>query len=153
MGLALSFLHRPAKLLTGGALLIWALLAVARLSVVLEPPAALPGRVAEPFFAFARAIIPEDAAYLYVQTDFAPERGISPRLRYELFPRRYVDVDMHVSLEEVRAILAREAIRYVVFPAPELFGPDHWVSTYLQPRGQRIPLDEERYILLVGPEP
>src|SRR5919198_4698098 len=101
-------------------LAVWALVSLVHLTRVLvgptEPP---PGQDLGAFLGFAEQTIPPDAGYLYVQPgEFSAgsDTGDGPRLRYELYPRRYDDVRAAEDEASVRDLLRREDLRYIVVP-------------------------------------
>ena len=134
-------------------LVVWALVSLARLARAVAGPAeAPPGQELGAFVAFAEQTVPPDAGYLYVQPgEFSAgtDSGDGPRLRYELYPRRYDDVRASEDEAGVRDLLRREGLGYVVVPDASAYPPAHWVR---QPRDwlQRVELDSQRYILVVS---
>jgi hypothetical protein len=149
---------RPAQTVARrslGAVLVlglWALLSVVHLArVLVGPTGAPPGQDLGDFLPFAEQVIPPEAGYLYVQPgEFSAgvDTGDDPRLRYELWPRRYDDVRASQDEASVRDLLRREGLGYVVVPDASAYPPTHWVR---QPRDwlRRVDLDAERYILVV----
>lgn len=132
-----------------GVLSLWLLVSVARLSVLLDSPGEPIGAGVEPFLPFARETLPLDARYLFVDpTQYGGDPGLGPRLRYELLPRYFENVDALASLEEVRAVMERANLQYVVVPARQHFPRGHWLRSD-QPGFERIRLDSEREILRV----
>jgi hypothetical protein len=130
-------------------LALWLALCVARLSRLVESPELPPGETAAPTFDFFRAQVPLDAVYLYVlPTEFGADTGLGPRLRYELYPRRYDDVRASLDEPSVRAVVARLGVRYVLVPAAAEYPSEHWTRA---PRDwlRRIELDRDRYVLEV----
>ena len=128
---------------------LWALVSLAHLTRLAAAPDPPPGQDLQPFLAFAARTIPVDAGYLYVQPGaFGTDTGDGPRLRYELYPRRYDDVRAAEDEAAVHDLLRREDLGYVVVPDAAAYPPDHWV------RGardwlRRVDLDGERYVLVV----
>jgi hypothetical protein len=129
---------------------LWALISLVHLVRVLagptDPP---PGQNLGDFLAFAERTIPTDAGYLYVQPgDFGTDTGDGPRLRYELWPRRYDDVRASEDEASVRDLLRREGLDYVVVPDASQYPATHWLR---QPRDwlRRVDLDSQRYVLVV----
>ena len=131
---------------------VWALVSLVHLARVLVGPSdAPPGQNLGAFVAFAEQTIPPDAGYLYVQPgEFSAgtDTGDDPRLRYELWPRRYDDVRASEDEARVHDLLRREGLGYVVVPDASAYPPTHWLR---QPRDwlRRIDLDQQRYILVV----
>jgi hypothetical protein len=131
-------------------LAVWALVSLFHLARVLlgpaEPP---PGQDLVGFLAFAEQVVPPDAGYLYVQPgEFGADTGDGPRLRYELYPRRYDDVRAGVDEAEVRQLVRAEGLGYVVVPDASQYAPRSWLR---QPRDwlRREELDANRYVLVV----
>lgn len=131
-----------------GVLALWTVVAMARLTELVERPAPPPGEPVEPFVAFARAAIPPDQGYLFLDSDIRREEGHSPRLRYELYPRPYEDLFYDLRVGDVRAWLSQNGLRYVVVPDATLYPPDHWVWTD-ESWYHRLALDRQRFILVV----
>lgn len=130
-----------------GVLLLWIVVSLARLSLLLESPGEPIGEGVEPFLPFAREVLPPDARYLFVDpTHYGGDPGLGPRLRYELLPRYLESVDALASLDEVRAVMERANLQYVVVPARQHFPRGHWLRSD-QPEFERIRLDSEREIL------
>jgi hypothetical protein len=131
-------------------LVLWALMSLAHFSrVLLGPPAPPPGQDLGALLGFAEQTIPLDAGYLYVQPgEFGSDSGDGPRLRYELYPRRYDDVRAAEDEASVRDLLRREDLSYIVVPDASAYPPTHWVR---QPRDwlRRVDLDGQRYVLVV----
>jgi hypothetical protein len=129
---------------------LWALISLVHLVRVLAGPAdAPPGQGLDAFIAFAERSIPSDAGYLYVQPgEFGTDTGDGPRLRYELWPRRYDDVRASEDEGKIRDLLRREGLEYVVVPDASAYPPTHWVR---QPRDwlRRVDLDGQQYVLAV----
>jgi hypothetical protein len=129
---------------------LWALISLVHLVRVLAGPSdAPPGQGLDAFTAFAERTIPPEAGYLYVQPgEFGTDTGDGPRLRYELWPRRYDDVRASEDEANVRDLLRREGLDYVVVPDASAYPPTHWVR---QPRDwlRRVDLDGQQYILAV----
>ena len=132
-------------------LAVWALVSLFHLARVLlgpaEPP---PGQDLVGFLAFAEQVVPPDAGYLYVQPgEFGADTGDGPRLRYELYPRRYDDVRASEDEAHVRDLLRRESLGYIVVPDASTYPPTHWLR---QPADwlRRVDLDGQRYVLVVS---
>lgn len=129
---------------------LWALISLVHLVRVLVGPAEVPpGQGLGDFVAFAERTIPPDAGYLYVQPgDFGTDTGDGPRLRYDLWPRRYDDVRASEDEASVRDLLRREGLGYVVVPDASAYPTTHWLR---QPRDwlRRVDLDGQRYLLAV----
>lgn len=134
-----------------GVLGLWGLLSAVRLTRLFEPPEAAPGQELVPLLEFLRAAIPNDAAYLYVLPgDFGTDTGTAPRLRYELYPRRYDDVRASVDEASVRALMQTTGLRFVVVPDASQYVATSWLR---QPRDwlRRIEFDADRYLLEIVP--
>ena len=129
---------------------VWALASLLHLArVLIGPLDAPPGQDLGSYLRFAEQVIPRDAGYLYVQPgEFGTDTGDGPRLRYELYPRRYDDVRASEDEASVRDLLRREGLGYVVVPDASAYPPTHWVR---QARDwlRRVELDERRYVLVV----
>ena len=118
----------PRRRLAIGLLGGWALLSLARLSRLVEPPPAPPGQDIAATFDFYRAHIPSDAGYLFVLPGaFGQDTGTGPRLRYELYPRRYDDVRAAQDANSVRQLMQQEQLRFIVVPDASAYLPDHWL--------------------------
>lgn len=126
---------------------LWLLLALARLTRLVEPPEPPPGELVRPFVAFAREAIPPGEGYLFLEPR-GPQRPEVPRLRYELYPRRFQNASVDADEATVQALLAREGRRFIAVPAASLYPPDHWVRGS-RPWFRRLELDRERYVLVV----
>src|SRR5689334_11962173 len=106
----------------------WAIVSLARLTRLVEPPDPPPGQALAPFVAFAQQTIPSDAGFLYVQPGaFGTDTGDGPRLRYDLYPRRYDDVRAADDEAAVHALLRTERLDYVVVPDASAYPPTHWL--------------------------
>ena len=126
---------------------VWGLVSLARLSRLVEPPAAAPGASIVPMLAFLKASIPPEAGFLYVEPgEFGSDTGMGQRLRYELYPRTYDDVRASQAESSVRQLMAAEGLGFVVVPDAGQYAPTSWLR---QPRDwlRRIELDANRYIL------
>ena len=148
-------LARPVAWRSVAALVVlgvWALVSMAHLVRVLAGPSAPPpGQDLGAFVPFAEQVIPPDAGYLYLQSgEFGTDTGDGPRLRYELYPRRYDDVRASADEASVHDLVRREGLDYVVVPDASAYPPTHWVR---QPRDwlRRVDLDGQRYVLVVTP--
>lgn len=126
-------------------------LSLVRAARLLEPAGPRPGAEIERLLPFMRSAIPERDGYLYVlPTAFGSDTGTAPRLRYELFPRRYEDVRTDVDAAAARALMASEGLSYVVVPDARQYPEGSWVR---QPPDwlQAIAFDATSYLLrLVG---
>ena len=132
-----------------GVVGVWALVSLARLTRLVEPPEQPPGQELLPTLQFFRATIPATAGYLFVEPgEFGTDTGLGQRLRYELYPRAYDKVRPSVDLVSVRELMRREALRYIVVPDASLYPPSFWVN---QPQDwlRRVELDSNRYVLAV----
>lgn len=122
-------------------------LSLVRAARLVEPTGPRPGAEIEPLLRFLRAAIPEQDGYLYVlPTAFGSDTGTAPRLRYELFPRRYDDVRTDVGVAAVRDLMSSEGLRYVVVPDARQYPEGSWVRQppdWLQP----IAFDASSYVL------
>lgn len=133
--------------IAGAVVGLWLLLSLARLSRLVEPPEPPPGELVRPFVAFARQTIPPGAGYLFLEPR-GPQRPEVPRLRYELYPRRFQNAPVDADEASVQALLAREGRRFIAVPAASLYPPGHWVRGS-RPWFRRVELDPERYVLVV----
>ena len=128
----------------------WALLGGARLLRLVEPPERPPGAELEPdLLGFFKATIPPDAGYLFVLPgDFGTDTGTAPRLRFELWPRRYDDVRASVGEAASRAVIRQGGLRFVAVPDGRVYAADSWLR---QRRDwlRRHELDSNRYVLEV----
>jgi hypothetical protein len=153
-----------------GVLGLWALVSAARLTRLVEPPEPPPGQdLVAPqnpdasarssarsspqpgtLLDFFRSHIPRDAGYLFVLPgEFGtPDSGDGPRLRYELYPRIYDDVRASVDESNIRQLMQRQGLRFVVVPDARRYPPQSWLR---QPRDwlRRIDFDTDRYLLEV----
>lgn len=132
---------------------VWGVLGAARLSRLVGPPSPPPGQSYLPFIRFAEGLVPPAASYLYAQpTEFGGDTGVEPRIRYELFPRRYDDIRPHVTAEEALALVRREGAAFVLVPQADLFASGHWVRGQL-PWFTRDVYRPSQYVLVVQPAP
>jgi hypothetical protein len=134
-----------------GVLGCWALVSIARLSRLVEPPPVPPGQELAPTFELFRDRIPSDAGYLFVLPgEFGQDTGDGPRLRYALYPRRYDDVRASEDVPSVRALMQREDLRFIVVPDARQYAPGSWLR---QPQDwlRRIDLGPEQYLLELSP--
>ncbi|MDQ3810478.1 MAG: hypothetical protein M3336_09325 [Chloroflexota bacterium] len=132
-------------------LAVWLAVSLARLSRLVEPPETPPGQDAADSFDFFRAHVPPEAAYLYVLPgQFGADTGLGPRLRYELYPRRYDDLRASLDEDAARALIRQARARYVVVPQASEYAAEHWTRA---PREwlRRVELDAQRYLLEVAP--
>ncbi|HEV7666671.1 MAG TPA: hypothetical protein VGQ62_24260 [Chloroflexota bacterium] len=134
-----------------GVLGVAVVVSVARVTLLVGPGEVPPGREIEPLLGQLRAAIPPDAGYLLVLPgEFGTDTGVAPRLRYELFPRRYDDVRASVDEGTIRQLMSREGLRFVVVPDAAQYDATSWLR---QPRDwlRRAPLDgnETSYVLEV----
>jgi hypothetical protein len=139
----------PRRRLAIGLLGGWALLSLARLSRLVEPAPAPPGQDIAATFDFYRAHIPSDAGYLFVLPGaFGQDTGTGPRLRYELYPRRYDDIRAAQDAQSVRQLMQQEQLRYIVVPDASAYLPDHWLR---QPQDwlERTDFAPNQYLLAV----
>jgi hypothetical protein len=128
---------------------VWALVGLARLTRLVEPPQAPPGQELASTFDFFRAQIPSGNGYLYVLPgEFGQDTGDGPRLRYELYPRLYDDARASEDEASVRSLIAREGLRYVVVPDARQYATDVWLR---QRRDwfERTELDANTYVLAI----
>jgi hypothetical protein len=130
---------------------VWLVVCLARLSRLVEPPEQPPGQEAAPLFGFFKEQIPPAAGYLFVLPgEFGQDTGLGPRLRYELYPRRYDDVRAAQDEQSVRDLMKRGNLRYIVVPDATHYSANHWIrspSDWLK----RTDLDANRYLLEVLP--
>src|SRR4051794_31552100 len=134
-----------------GVLGLWGIVGVARATRLVGPPDARPGPEVEPMLQFLRVTIPPDAGYLYVLPGgfgAGDDTGAAPRLRYELFPRRYDDVRADVPETRVQEVMRARRLRYVVVPDAQQYPADSWLR---QPRDwlKRTQLSDDQYVLTV----
>jgi hypothetical protein len=126
---------------------VWAIVALARLTRLVEPAEVPIGEEVASFVAFAAQTIPADGGYLYVQpTEFGSDSGVAPRLRYELHPRRYEDIRASEDEAAARQVMARNRLRYVVVPQAHLLPPSHWARQ--APGWSRTDLSGDAYVLV-----
>lgn len=128
----------------------WGLVSLVRLTRLVEPPEPPPGQELVPVLEFFRSTIPPTAGYLFVLPgEFGSDTGAGPRLRYELYPRRYDDIRASVDEAAIRALLLSQRLDYVVVPDAAPYAPTSWLR---QPRDwlRRIELDADRYVLAVS---
>jgi hypothetical protein len=128
---------------------VWALVSVARLTRLVEPPEARPGQSVAAQLEFFRANIPSDAGFLYVvPREFAQgsDTGEAPRLRYELYPRPYDKVRASQDESSVRQLMQTEGLRFIVVPDASQYAATLWLR---QPRDwlRRIDFDATSYLL------
>lgn len=133
-----------------GVLAVWGLVSLAHLTRLAAPPDPPPGQdLAGAFLPFAEQTIPLEAGYLYVQPgEFGTDTGDGPRLRYELYPRRYDDIRAAEDEAAVHDLVRREDLGYIVVPDASAYPPDHWLREgrdWLR----RVDLDGQRYVLVV----
>jgi hypothetical protein len=132
-----------------GVLGVWGLVSVARLSRLIEPPAPPPGQEVVPLLDFLRATIPVNAGFLYVLPgEFGTDTGTAPRLRYELYPRRYDDVRSGVDESTIRELMHTTGLGYIVVTDASQYPLTSWLR---QPRDwvRRVEFDADRYVLAV----
>ncbi|MDQ6674789.1 MAG: hypothetical protein M3069_29305 [Chloroflexota bacterium] len=128
---------------------VWGLVSVARLTRLVELPEAPPGQELAPLLEFLRAHIPIDAGYLYVLPgELGSDTGTAPRLRYELYPRRYDDIRASVDESAIRDLMQATRLRFIVVPDASRYLPTSWLR---QPRDwlRHIDFDANRYLLEV----
>jgi hypothetical protein len=134
-----------------GVLGVWGLVSLTRLTRLVEPPETAPGQELVPLLDFLKTSIPVAAGYLYVLPgEFGADTGTAPRLRYELYPRRYDDVRASVAEASIRQLVQTERLGYIVVTNASQYPPDSWLR---QPRQwlRRIDFDATRYVLQVVP--
>ncbi len=127
----------------------WSALSLVRLSRLVEPAEVPIGEIVRPFIPFALEVVPEGAAYVYVEPRaYGGETGVGPRLRYELYPRRYDDLSGLPDEASVRLLARRNGAQYIVVPDAALYPADYFL---LQPRPwfRRVALDARRFVLVV----
>jgi hypothetical protein len=128
---------------------LWGLVSLARLTRLVEPPETPPAQELVPLLDFLRANIPKESAYLYVLPgEFGSDTGTAPRLRYELYPRRYDDVRASADESSIRKLMQTTGLRFIVVPDASQYVPASWLR---QPRDwlRRIDFDANRYLLEV----
>ena len=78
--------------------------------------------------------------------DFGTDTGTAPRLRYELYPRRYDDVRASADESSIRQLMQTTGLRFVVVPDASQYVATSWLR---QPRDwlRRIDFDANRYLL------
>jgi hypothetical protein len=127
----------------------WGLVSVARLTRLIEPAETPPGQELVPLLDFLRKAIPKESGYLYVLPgEFGSDAGTAPRLRYELYPRRYDDVRASEDESSIRQLINATDLRFIVVPDASQYTPTSWLR---QPRNwlRRIEFDANRYLLEV----
>lgn len=134
-----------------GVLGLGGLVSLARLPRLVEVPETPPGPEVGPMLDFLRRTIPSEAGYLFVLPGaFGTDTGTGPRLRYELFPRRYDDVRATRDEASVRQLMAETRLRFVVVPDALQYAETSWLR---QPRPwlRRIPFEQNAngYVLEV----
>lgn len=132
-----------------GLIGVWGLVSVARLTRLIEPAEDPPGQEVVPLLDFLRTSIPARAGFLYVLPgEFGTDTGTGPRLRYELYPRRYDDVRGSVDEATIRQLMQTTGLRYVVVTNASQYPATSWLR---QPRDwlRRIDFDADRYVLEV----
>ncbi len=143
--------RRRAALGLFGVWGLWGAVSAARLTRLIEPPEPPPGQELVPLLDFLRANIPNESGYLYVLPgQFGTDTGTGPRLRYELYPRRYDDIRASVDESTIRDLMQSSGLRFVVVPDAEQYVATSWLR---QPRDwlRRIDFDANRYLLEVVP--
>ena len=130
---------------------LWALVGLARLTRLVEPPEPRPGRQVESMLSFLRATIPPEAGYLYVLPlafGSVGDSGAAPRLRYELYPRVYDDVRASADEDTVRQLMLARGLSFVVVPDASLYVAESWLR---QPPAWllRIDFSSDQYVLQV----
>jgi hypothetical protein len=124
--------------------------ALARVSRLVQPPDPPPGAELSAVLDFFRASIPANAGYVFVEPGaFGADTGTGQRLRYELYPRTYDDVRADIDEVQVRQLMQAEGLTYVVVPDASQYPPESWLR---QPRTwlRRTELDPNRYVLAAG---
>ena len=137
------------RLVAAGVLALWTLVSLAHLTRLADVAEMPPGQELLAVLAVAEQAIATDAGYLYVQPgEFGADTGDGPRLRYELYPRRYEDVRAGEDEGSVRELLRREGLGFIVVPDAPTYPATHWLQ---QPRDwlRRLELDGKRYVLAV----
>jgi hypothetical protein len=132
-----------------GVLGAWGLVSLVRLTRLVGPPETPPGQDLVPLLDFLRATIPSDAGFLYVLPgEFGTDTGAGPRLRYELYPRRYDDVRAAVDEASIRQLIQTTGLGYIVVTNARDYPPASWLR---QPRDwlRRLDFDATRYVLQV----
>jgi hypothetical protein len=138
--------RRRAVLGVSGA---WALVSLARLTRLIEPPETPPGAELVPLLDFLKAHIPPTDGYLVVLPgEFGTDTGVGQRLRYELYPRPYDDIRASQDESTIRQLMHDEGLRFIVVPDAQQYAATYWLR---QPRDwlRRIDFDAERYLLEV----
>jgi hypothetical protein len=128
---------------------VWGLVGLARATRLIEPAETPPGQELIPILDFLRQNIPNEAGYLYVLPgEFGTDTGTGPRLRYELYPRRYDDIRASVDEARVRELIQSTNVRFVVVPDASQYLETSWLR---QPRDwlRQISFDPNRYLLEV----
>ncbi len=134
-----------------GLVALWAAISLARLTRLVEPAEAPPGAQLAPVLPFLRQTIPDHAGYLYVlPTQFGQDTGDGPRLRYELYPRTYDDIRFTVAESDVRELMQREHLSFIVVPDATVYPASHWLRA--TPNWlRRIDRDANSYVLEATP--
>ncbi len=139
------------KVLWLATVVVWVVLGGARVTRLPGPPETPVGERAAGIVPFAREVIPQDAAYLYVEPDAsAPQSGLGPRLRYELYPRGYDDLAGSMDEEAVRRLARQNGARFIVVPDAGLYPAGSFLRE-ARPWFRRVALDDSRYVLVLEP--
>ena len=129
---------------------MWAIVAVARLTRLVEPPAQPPGQEGAALFPLLRTTLPASAGYLFVLPgEFGSDTGLGPRLRYELYPRVYDDVRASQDASTVHELMSREHLRYIVVPDATQYPASHWLRQLPPWLRKTQEFDPNRYVLEV----
>ena len=77
---------------------------------------------------FFRSTIPVTAGYMFVLPGpFGTDTGIGPRLRYELYPRRYAELRFSTGESAIRQRMTDDDLAYVVVPALDQYPTTSWL--------------------------
>lgn len=132
-----------------GTAAVWGIVSLARLTRLVDPPVPPGPELDTGLLAFFKRVIPADAGCLLVLPgEFGSDTGSAPRLRYELYPRRYDDIRASAGEAASREVMRRGGLRFVVVPDASRYAPESWLR---QARDwlRRIELDSNRYVLEV----
>ncbi|MGI9147429.1 MAG: hypothetical protein ACR2IK_12880 [Chloroflexota bacterium] len=132
-----------------GVLGVWGIVSAARLTRLFEPPEAPPGQELVPLLDFLKTSMSKESGYLYVLPgQFGADTGTGPRLRYELYPRRYDDIRASVDESTVRDLMHSTNLGFIVVADASQYATTSWLR---QPTDwlRRIDFDANRYLLEV----
>lgn len=132
-----------------GVLALWAVVGLARSVALVSPPPTPTGQEIMPLVSFAQQVIPPGGTYLYVDP---PEDGSvlgdEPRLRYELYPRTFVNASPTIDEPAAQALVADGHVQFIVVPLAHLYPETSWLRQD-RPWFTRLALDDDRFVLQV----